>query len=154
MTKSFFALLGWIGLTFLAPAAGYRARPDTWYARLTKPKFNPPAWVFAPVWTGLYLAMAVAAWLVWERGGWTAQKLPLALYLAQLLLNAAWTPLFFGAHRIGLALVDIVLQWLAIAATFFLFIRVNQFAGWLFVPYLAWVSFAAVLNFNIWRTNS
>lgn len=143
----------WIGLTFLAPAIGFRAKPDRWFRSLTKPSFNPPSWVYAPVWTLLYLLMAIAAWLVWRDGGWERQAFPLSLYLVQLVLNAAWTPLFFGAHRLGLALVDIVLQWFAIAATLLAFARVDAVAGWLFAPYLAWVSFATVLNFAFWRRN-
>jgi translocator protein len=150
---SLLTLLGWIMCTFVAPAIGYRARPDAWYRGLTKPKFNPPAWIFAPVWTGLYLLMAVAAWLVWRRGGWHEQVLPLTLYLFQLLLNAAWAPIFFGRHRIGFAFVEITMQWLAIAATLFAFAAVDRLAAWLFVPYLAWVSFATVLNFELWRRN-
>lgn len=151
---SLLTLSGWIIGTFIAPAIGYRARPDAWYRRLIKPGFNPPAEIFAPVWAGLYLLMAVAAWLVWRHGGWREQTLPLTLYVLQLLLNAAWTPIFFGGHRIGLALVEITLQWLAIAATLFAFASIDRLAGWLFVPYLAWVSFATVLNFEIWRRNS
>ncbi|MEO6871252.1 MAG: TspO/MBR family protein [Chthoniobacterales bacterium] len=152
--KSIGVLVLWIALTFVAPALGFRAKPDEWFASLTKPGFNPPSWVFAPVWTILYLLMAIATWLVWRQGGWERQTFPLSLYLVQLVLNAAWTPLFFGAHRIGLALIDIVLQWLAIAATLFVFARVDALAAWLFVPYLAWVSFATVLNFEFWRRNA
>lgn len=140
-------------LCFLAPALGAFTGPDGWYASLHKPSWNPPGWVFGPVWTLLYTMMAVAAWLVWRRGGLRQQRWPLSLFLAQLVLNAAWTPLFFGLHRPGLALVDIVLLWLALVATITAFRRVHRGAGWLLVPYLAWVSFAAVLNFVLWRMN-
>lgn len=152
--KTIGVLVLWIGLTFFAPAIGFRAKPDEWFRGLTKPGFNPPSWVFAPVWTVLYLLMAIAAWLVWREGGWERQTFPLSLYLVQLVLNAVWTPLFFGAHQIGLALADIVLQWLAIAATLFVFAQVDALAAWLFVPYLAWVSFATVLNFAFWQKSA
>jgi tryptophan-rich sensory protein len=102
----------------------------------------------------LYTAMAVAAWLVWRRGGWATQRRPLLLFLAQLALNAVWTPLFFGLHRPDLAFGEIVLLWLAIAATLAAFCSVSPAAAWLLAPYLAWVSFAAVLNFTLWRLNS
>ncbi len=154
MLRSLLPLLGWIGVTFIAPAIGYRARPDEWYRSLSKPRFNPPSWIFGPVWTALYLMMAVAAWLVWQKGGWRGQTLPLTLYVIQLLINATWTPIFFGAHRIGLAFAVIVLQWLAIAATLLAFSAADHIAGWLFAPYLAWVTFASVLNFEFWRRNS
>lgn len=155
MTWKSIGILGlWIGLTFLAPALGFRAKPDRWFRGLTKPRFNPPSWIFAPVWTLLYLLMAIAAWLVWRHDGWARQSYPLSLYLLQLALNAAWTPLFFGAHRIGLALIEIALQWCAIAATLLAFAHVDPVAGWLFAPYLAWVSFAVVLNFEFWCGNA
>lgn len=127
--------------------------PGEWYATLKKPSWNPPGWIFGPVWSALYTMMAVAAWLVWQRGGFVAQRRPLALFLAQLGLNALWTPLFFGLHRPGLAFAEILLLWVAIAATLAAFRRVNQATVWLLAPYLLWVSFAAVLNFELWRLN-
>ena len=128
--------------------------PGEWYASLAKPRWNPPSWYFAPVWSALYVMMAVAAWMVWQRGGWSAQRRPLALFLGQLALNALWTPLFFGGHGMGLALAEITLLWLAIAGTVGAFWAVNRKAAWLLVPYLAWVSFAAYLNFTLWRLNT
>jgi tryptophan-rich sensory protein len=98
--------------------------------------------------------MAVAAWLVWQHVGWGRQRKPLLIFLVQLALNALWTPLFFGLHRPGLAFAEIVLLWLAIVATLAAFSRVSRAAAWLLVPYLAWVSFAAALNFTLWRLNS
>jgi tryptophan-rich sensory protein len=124
--------------------------PGTWYATLVKPAWNPPAWVFGPAWTLLYTLMALAAWLVWKRVGWGR---PLWLYFLQLLLNAAWTPIFFGAQQLGWALVEIVLLWIAILFTLRSFYRVSRTAGALFAPYLAWVTFATVLNFTLWRLN-
>lgn len=125
---------------------------DPWYAALTKPSWNPPNWVFGPVWTMLYLMMAVAAWLVWRRRG-AAAGVPLALFAAQLALNALWSYLFFGLHRPGLAFAEITLLWAAILATLLAFRRVVPLAAWLLVPYLLWVTFAAFLNFTIWRLN-
>jgi translocator protein len=98
--------------------------------------------------------MALAAWLVWRRGGFAAQRRPLVIFLVQLALNAAWTPLFFGLHWPGAAFAEIILLWLAIAATVAAFARVSRLAAWLLVPYLAWVGFAAALNFTIWHLNA
>jgi translocator protein len=152
--RSALTLAGWLALTFAAASLGALFLPGEWYAALKKPSWNPPNWIFGPVWTALYTIMAVAAWFVWRRGGWAAQRRPLLVFLAQLALNAAWTPLFFGLHRPGLAFAEIVLLWLAIAATLAAFCSVSRAAAWLLVPYLAWVSFAAVLNFTLWRLNS
>ena len=148
------SLAGWILLCFGAARPGAWFMPGEWYASLAKPRWNPPSWYFAPVWSALYVMMAVAAWMVWQRGGWSAPRRPLALFLGQLALNALWTPLFFGGHRMGLALAEIMLLWLAIVGTVRAFWSVNRVAAWLLVPYLAWVSFAAFLNFTLWRLNA
>jgi tryptophan-rich sensory protein len=144
------ALVGFIVVTFCAPLVGIFAMPDQWYAALNKPAWNPPPWIFGPVWSLLYLMMAVAAWLVWRREGW--QK-ALMLYFIQLTLNAAWTPIFFGAHEMGWALVEIIALWLAILLTLRSFLPISKPAAWLLAPYLAWVTFAAFLNFTLWRMN-
>jgi tryptophan-rich sensory protein len=149
--KSAFALAGWIALTFCAALTGFFIQPAGYYASLVKPSWSPPAWVFGPVWTALYLMMAVAAWLVWRQGGWRAQRAPLLLYLLQLALNALWTPVFFGLRSPGLALVVIVSLGAAIVLTGRAFRPVSRVASWLLVPYLVWVVFAAALNFSIWR---
>lgn len=148
------ALIGWLALCFAAAAFGGLFRPGEWYAALQKPSWNPPGWVFGPVWTALYTMMAVAAWLVWKRGGFKAQRVALSLFLLQLLFNALWSPLFFGLHTPGLAFADIVLLWLALLATILQFWRVSLLAGSLLVPYLAWVTFASALNWTLWRLNS
>jgi translocator protein len=148
------ALIGWLLACFAAAAMGGWFLPGDWYAALKKPSWNPPGWIFGPVWTALYTMMAVAAWLVWRRGGFAAQRRPLACFLTQLALNALWTPLFFGLHRMGAAFAEITLLGLAIAATIAAFRPVSRTAAWLLAPYLAWVSFAAVLNFTLWRLNS
>lgn len=127
--------------------------PGAWYAALEKPSWNPPSWVFGPVWTLLYILMAVAAWRVWRIGGWKARSRELGAYLMQLALNAAWTPLFFGLQRPGLALVDIVMLLAAACWTALLFKRVDRLAAGLLVPYLAWLSFATLLNATLWWLN-
>lgn len=148
------ALLVWLVLCFSASATAFFVSTGGWYAGLNKPSWNPPAWLFGPAWTVLYVMMAVAAWLVWCRGGWRAQRVALSVFLVQWFLNALWTPLFFGMHRPGLAFAEIVVFWFALAATVVLFWRVSRPAGILLLPYLAWVSFASVLNFTIWRLNA
>ncbi|HYE33445.1 MAG TPA: TspO/MBR family protein [Methylomirabilota bacterium] len=145
---------GWLFLSFCAASMGAFFTPGEWYASLRKPSWNPPSWVFGPVWTALYTLMAVAAWLVWRQGGFAAQRPALTIFVVQLALNAAWTPLFFGLHWMGVAFTEIVLLWVAIGATIVAFHPVSRAAAWLLVPYLAWVSFAAALNFTLWRLNS
>ena len=147
------ALVGWLALCFAASASAVFVSTDGWFAQLNKPSWNPPSWVFGPVWTLLYLMMAVAAWLVWREGGWQRQKLALVLFVIQWGFNALWTPLFFGLHLTGLALADITILWLVLLITVKAFWQVRPLAGALLVPYLAWVSFATVLNFAIWRLN-
>ncbi len=147
------ALILWLALTFLAPATAVFVSVSGWYESLAKPSWTPPAWVFGPAWTVLYLTMAVAAWLVWCAGGWAAQRKPLSLYLVQLALNALWTPLFFGLHLPGLALAEMLLLWLAVAATIVAFWRARQATGLLLLPYLGWITFAAALNYKIWTLN-
>jgi translocator protein len=146
-------LVGWLMACFSAASLGIVIRPGACYAALNKPAWNPPAWLFGPAWSLLYTLMAVAAWLVWKRGGFAAQRRPLGLFLTQLVLNALWTPLFFGLHLPALALAEITLLWLAIALTIAAFWRVQRTAAWLLVPYLAWVTFAAALNAALWRLN-
>ena len=138
-----------LALGALAGAVTAPAIP-TWYATLAKPSFNPPNWVFAPVWTALYVMMAIAAWLVWRRGN---ARIALVLFAVQLLLNSAWSLLFFGLHRVDLALIDIALLLAAIVATALAFRARNAAAAALMLPYLAWVCFASMLNFAIWRLN-
>jgi len=144
------ALAGFVLLTFLAPLAGAWMPPGEWYRSLNKPSWTPPPWVFGPAWTFLYLSMAVAAWGVWRRAGWSS---PLHWWLAQLVLNAVWTPLFFGLRQPGLAFAEIALLWLAVAISTAKFFPVVRWAGALMVPYLLWVTFAAALNFALWRMN-
>jgi benzodiazapine receptor len=125
-----------------------------WYADLAKPTWNPPSWIFGPVWSCLYLMMAVSAWIVWRQAGLAGAKLPVALFAVQLALNSLWSILFFGLHSPGMSAGEILLLWMAILATLITFWNRSRWAGGLLVPYLAWVSFAAVLNFTIWRMNT
>jgi len=115
--------------------------------------WNPPNWVFAPVWSALYLMMAVAAWLVWRRAGFGGASAALGLFAAQLIFNVAWSWLFFGLRSPGLAFGGIVVLWVAIVATIVSFARTTAAAAWIMTPYLAWVTFASTLNLAIWRLN-
>jgi benzodiazapine receptor len=152
-TRSALALAGWLVLSFSAAAIGGFFTPGAWHATLKKPSWNPPKWIFGPVWTALYTTMAIAAWLVWKRGGFAGQRVARSLFVAQLLFNALWSPLFFGLRHPALAFADIVLLWLALLGTVAAFWSARSIAGALLLPYLAWVTFASVLNFAIWRLN-
>lgn len=153
--RAFLAWLGWVALAFSATLPGAFSPPAEWYQTLDKPAWTPPGWAFPVVWTTLYLLMGTAAWLVWrESNRDKPTRGPLGVFLVQLALNAAWTPIFFGAHRIFPALVVIVALWLAILATILAFRKTSTTASWLLAPYLAWVSLATVLNYEIWRLNS
>ena len=157
LTRQLVGLALSIGLCFGVAAVGSAMTiPSigTWYATLTKPSWNPPNWVFGPVWSTLYLCMAVAAWMVWRERGLPAALIPLALFGLQLALNCAWSGLFFALHKPWLAFADIVVLWFAIVATMVSFARVSSFASILLAPYLLWVTFAAILNFTIAKMNS
>jgi tryptophan-rich sensory protein len=137
------------GLSALAAGGGF----VDYYTRLRKPPFTPPPAAFGPVWTTLYLMMGVAAWLMWREGLSRLSGLAFGLFAAQLALNFAWSLIFFGQHRIGAALIEIVALWLTIAATIVAFWSIRPLAGALLVPYLGWVSVATYLNAGIWRLN-
>jgi translocator protein len=151
--RRWLGLVSWLLLVFAAAAVGSQFTPGEWYAQIDKPPWTPPRWLFGPVWSALYAMIAVAAWLVWKENGFAGARLGLTLFGVQLVLNAAWSWLFFGLQRPDLALLDIALLWAAILGTLIAFWRVRPLAGWLLVPYLAWVTFAAALNFEIWRLN-
>ena len=154
MARSILVLVAALAVCFGVAAFGARFEPGPWYQSLSKPAWNPPDWLFAPVWTVLYFLMALAAWLVWRQAGLSQARLALSAFGVQLALNAAWSWLFFGLHRPDLALIEIGLLWAAILTTLILFARIHTLAGILLLPYLAWVGFAAVLNFSLWRLNS
>lgn len=152
----------WAGLTvFLVVclgAGGLGAIATTpeiegWYQTVAKPSWNPPNNIFGPVWTTLFVMMAISGWLVWQASNEHKVKAPLTLFGTQLVLNIAWSWIFFGMHQPGWAFVEILVLWLAIAATAKSFFGISKLAGGLLVPYLGWVSFASVLNFAIWRMN-
>ena len=124
-----------------------------WYRTLVRPRIAPPNWVFGPVWTTLYVLMGIAAWLVTEEGASPLRTWGIALFLLQLALNFAWSWIFFKNHAIGAALIEVVILWVAIIATTIAFARTSPLAGWLMAPYLAWVSFASLLNEEFWRLN-
>ncbi len=154
--KSFVALLVSLLAVGVASGIGGLAAGTSAedYGRLQQPSWAPPSWVFGPAWTLLYVLMAVAAWLVWRGGPDAGKRRALGVYALQLVLNAAWTPLFFGLGWRGVALIEISALWLAVAATVVLFWRRNVVAGCLLLPYLAWSTFALSLNFAVWQLNN
>jgi tryptophan-rich sensory protein len=148
-----------ITICLIAQAAGFVGSLYTvssvggWYLTIQKPTWNPPSWVFGPVWVTLYALMGVAAAIVWQRQDVRGASLAIWIYAVQLLLNVLWSFLFFGLKNPGIAFAEIVALWIAILMTTVLFWKVSSFAGALMLPYLAWVSFALYLNFTIWRLN-
>jgi benzodiazapine receptor len=153
--KPWRALLGFLVLCFaIAGVSGLVTATSVhdWYPTLRKPSFNPPDQVFGPVWSILYAMIAVSGWMVWGHGP-VARQRAMPVYVVQLCLNFAWSLLFFGAHLIGVALIDILALLAAIVATGVSFARVDRGAAWLLLPYAAWVAFASVLNAAIWRLN-
>ena len=153
--KQSFGLLGWLAATFAAGSVGAiaSARAASFYAQLSQPSWAPPAWLFGPVWSVLYILMALAAWLVWRQHGFSGASTALRLFAFQLAANALWTWLFFALHLGALSLAEIVLLWLLISATLFAFWPLQRLAALLLVPYLAWVSFASALTFSLWQLN-
>jgi translocator protein len=153
--KQILGLVGWLVISFAASAVGAVAttHAKAFYSQLAQPAWAPSPSLFGPVWTVLYALMAIAAWLVWRSGGFRTNRIALSLFLAQLVLNALWSWLFFAWHFGGLALVDIVLLWVLIVATLTSFWRIRSLAGALLIPYLLWVSFASVLNYSLWHLN-
>lgn len=144
------SLLGWLGVSFLPALAGIAFPAPDYYRALRRPSWAPPTWLFGPAWTALYVMMGVAAWLVSRRPGSDGA---LRLFGVQLALNAAWTPIFFGLRARGLAMAEIAALWVAVALTTLAFFGRRTMAGVLLLPYLGWVSFAAALNWEIWRRN-
>jgi tryptophan-rich sensory protein len=151
--RQWLGLAGWLALVFSASLTSVFVSTDGWYSELNKPTWNPPSWIFGPVWTLLYILMAVAAWRVWRKGGWGKQKKPLVLFIVQWALNALWTPLFFGLQRPGWAFIEIMILLVFIRETTRAFAKVDRTAALLMLPYAVWVAFAAALNLTIWRMN-
>lgn len=126
----------------------------SWYQTIEKPSWNPPNWVFGPVWTTLYVLMGIALFLVWRSSAdEKLKRLAITLFILQLIANFFWSLIFFNQHQIGLAFAEIIVLWLLILLTIFSFARINKVAAWLLVPYISWVSFASILNFTIWQLN-
>jgi translocator protein len=152
--RDFLYMLGFVALPLILGGVGgvvtAKAIPG-WYRELRKPSWNPPNWIFGPVWSLLYLMMGVASWLVWKSVGFAGNWV--WFYGVQLLLNAVWSWVFFGLKRLDLALINIALLWVAIVGCLVVFWQISVLAGALLVPYLLWVSFASVLNFRIWALN-
>lgn len=144
------SLIVFLAIVAAAAATGIQFRPGEWYETLVKPEWTPPNWLFPPVWTALYIMIAVAGWRVWLAQGLGRATLIWAIALA---LNAVWSYIMFGQHHIALAAADIIALWLAILAFILVARKVDTLATALFVPYLAWVSYAAALNIAIWRLN-
>jgi benzodiazapine receptor len=156
MIRSVVGFLAFLAICLgTATVGSMLTRPSigNWYAGLAKPAWTPPDWVFAPVWTTLYIMMAAAGWLIWKHYGWRGASRALTLFAVQLALNLGWSALFFWQQRPGAAFAEIVLLWLFILLTVFVFWTLLPASGWLMLPYLFWVSFAALLNFAIWRMN-
>jgi tryptophan-rich sensory protein len=153
--KQIFGLAAWLSLSFAAAGVGGLAsvRAGSFYQQLSRPDWAPPASAFGPVWSALYLLMALAAWLVWRERGFAGAQIALGLFLVQLVANALWTWLFFTWRQGALAFGEILLLWVLILATIAAFWRVRRLAALLLLPYLAWVSFAALLTYVVWQRN-
>jgi translocator protein len=154
--ESWFSLVPFVVACFLTAGLGSWLTSfsvKTWYPQLRRPEWTPPDWIFAPVWTVLYLMMAVSAWLVWSTSDWSSARFPLTLFAIQLMLTAAWSFVFFGLRQIGPAFGEILLLWMMVIATAVAFLHLSLLAAWLLIPYVAWVAFASYLNFRIWQMN-
>ena len=151
--KLLYALIITVGVGAIAGFAT-ASNISGWYAALSKPSFNPPNWIFGPVWTLLYILMGIALYLIWKQPSSFNKSNALRLFFIQLFLNFCWSFLFFYFHQIGLALIEIALLWLLIILTIFSFSKINNNAAWLLFPYVCWVSFATILNAAIYHLNS
>ncbi|MFW6061809.1 MAG: TspO/MBR family protein [Planctomycetota bacterium] len=150
------ALVGIVAICYVPALIGYIASPEmggAWYDALAKPDWTPPPWTFGTAWTALYAMMGLAAWLVWRCRDRANVRPALIAFGVQLALNAAWTPLFFGAHLIGAAFVELLVLLAAVVVTVVLFSRIRAMGTWLLVPYVGWLVFAALLNYAIWQMN-
>lgn len=153
MRKLILSLLLTVGIGALAGYITAGESSGEWYTSLKKPSFQPPSWLFSPVWTTLYVLMGISFYLVWKQPLTRARNMAITLFLAQLLFNFMWSVLFFSWHSPGLALIDIVVLWISILLTILSFSKLSKTAAWLLVPYILWVSFATALNWEIWRMN-
>jgi tryptophan-rich sensory protein len=141
-------LAGLTGAAFTVTGAG------SWYSTIKKPAWNPQGWLFGPVWTTLYILMGIALFIIWKStANEKLKRTAIILWIVQLIFNFFWTIIFFYAQQVGYALVEIIILWLLILITIFLFARISKLAAWLLVPYISWVSFAAILTYAIWELN-
>ena len=144
----FVQLAGILGALFTATSIG------TWYEMINKPVLNPPSWIFGPVWMVLYLLIGISLFLIWDKGVHKKhEKIAIEIFAIQLILNAIWSPIFFGLQNPGAAIIIIVLLWITIVATIVSFYKISKTAAYLLIPYLLWVSFATYLNYSIWVLN-
>jgi translocator protein len=148
--SKYWTLLPFIGLVFVAAASGALFQTGPWYEALNKPWWTPPNWVFPIAWTVLYLMIAVAGWLAWRAGG---LSLAVAIWGVGLILNALWSYIMFGRQDISMALIGVTALWLATAAFIWATWNLEPRAAYIFIPYMAWVSFAGALNFAVWQMN-
>lgn len=146
-------LIIWIIICFIPAIIGSQFGPSDWYQALNKPDWNPPNWIFGPVWTLLYFLMGISVWIIWKNYGLKNAAIPIGFFIVQLIFNAAWSWLFFGLENVSLAFVDIILLWTFILITLIMFWKLDTWSGVLLIPYIAWVSFATFLNYNIWQLN-
>ena len=154
--ESWVSLVPFVVVCFAAAGIGSlftATSVKTWYTQLSKPEWTPPNWIFGPVWTTLYLLMAISAWQVWRSTTSSAGRFPLTLFAMQLLLNSLWSVVFFGLRQVGAAFAEVLLLWMMVVATTVAFLPISLLAAWLLIPYLAWVFFASYLNFRIWQMN-
>ena len=155
--KQVTSLILFIGICYLVAWSGAQVSPGIasaeWYDSIQKPDWNPPSWIFGPVWTVLYTLMGIAAWLVWRDYAFRNARWAMALFFIQLVLNGLWSQIFFGMQEIGWALAEIILLLAAIIATTTIFFRKKALAGWLMIPYILWVAFATVLTYSLWVLN-
>ena len=148
-----YSLGGFVLANFIAAMPGGIFRPGEWYESLNKPSWRPPNWLFAPVWSVLYIMISVAGWLVWRDAVPGELMLPMVIYGVHLCLNFAWSAFFFGLKRPDWAFFEIIALWLSIVATMVAFYAVNPLSTYLLIPYLLWASFAGYLNFVMWQLN-
>lgn len=155
--KTVAGFLFFIGICFFTAWLGAQVSPGVasgdWYQSINKPQWNPPTWIFGPVWTLLYAMMGTAAWLIWKKAGFGGAKIALTLFFVQLFLNGLWSQIFFGQQELGWAFAEIIILWAAIILTTIYFFRQSRIAGWLMIPYILWVTFAGWLNYTIWMLN-
>jgi len=154
--ESWLSLIPFVVVCFLAAAIGALATNSsvkTWYPQLRRPEWTPPNWLFGPVWTALYLMMALSAWLAWRSSISGVPRFALILFGIQLVLTALWSVVFFGLRKIGPAFAEVLLLWMMLIATAVAFLPLSLLAAWLLIPYIAWVGFASYLNYRIWQMN-